>query len=927
MDATVANLEISDSGLAAVERSRAWHLAQDAISLRQRIDPRLTRTPSGPIDRIRARTGDDIDRLAEVSKTLADIGSEATEVEDLPSGLTIRHVGPAVEPTDRPKLAVISWDVGHNPLGRAFTMAEMMSRRFDVEIWGTQFARYGKRIWPPLRGTPIPIHFFDGDEFPAHQASMTEVAQLIDADVIWVSKPRFPSLGLGVMAKRAQNRPLVLDIDDHELSFFDAGHGLTLDEVAQLDPTERLLPFERAWTLACDPLVGEADLLTVSNPALAERYGGTLVPHARDETVFDPSRYDRRAMRSRLGVGDDTRLLLFGGTPRAHKGVLDILDALETLGDDRYRLALFATRELEDLRNAIGDRARWIVPIPPRRFSELAPIVHAADLSCVLQDPSHPVSRYQLPAKITDALAMAVPCLVNSVPPIQPLVDADLLEVTDPGEPLHERIARVFDDPEGARERAERGRAHFLAELSYDAVSARLEPAFRELMADPPPPSVKLDLLIRAPLGLRPPAPDTPRRRPTEHRRGSRRWDAEPDETYDLVVFWKQNDSGLYGRRQDMFVEYLRRSGRFANIVHFDNPISPERLVEAYRAGSDASDQRRWIVRQTVQRLVHRRDEPGLIRRTFLHRGRRSGRLRLPRRSAYPAYVTKVLAEAGIGSRLTVFWVYPTNEDFAAIADALRPDVVVADVVDDNRTWYDPDDPKHAAASDNYGELLRRSDLVLANCEPVAEAMSAFAPEVHVIPNGCELPEPGPRPPRPDDLPTTAGPLIGYVGNLSDRIDIDLLDALATARPDWTLVLVGSAHRDQSVLRLDEHENIHFLGVKPYEQVKDLVRHFDVALIPHVDNEMTRSMNPLKAFVYLAAGVPVVSTPIANLGELEHVITIAEGTDEFIDAIESHLRSGPQPVDQELLHRHSWETRIEKTMCLLDEAAGVVDRR
>jgi hypothetical protein len=441
-------------------------------------------------------------------------------------------------------------------------------------------------------------------------------------------------------------------------------------------------------------------------------------------------------------------------------------------------------------------------------------------------------------------------------------------------------------------------------------------------MADPPAPSDALDTLIRAPLGVRPPVSTSSRRRPAEHRPGSRRWDASPGEIYDLVIFWKQNDSGLYGRRQDMFLEYLRRSGRFANIVHFDNPISPERLVEAYRAGSDAADQRRWTVRQTVERLAHRRDEPGLIRRTFLHRGKRSGRLRLSRRSEYPGYAEKVLAEAGIGQRLTVFWVYPTNEDFAPIADALRPDVVVADVVDDNRTWYDPDDPRHATASANYDELLRRSDLVLANCEPVAEAMSAFVPDVHVVPNGCELPESGPAPLRPADLPTPSGPLIGYVGNLSDRIDIDLLEGLAVARPDWTFVLIGSAHRDQTVLRLDAHENIHFLGVKPYEQVKDLVRHFDVALIPHVDNEMTRSMNPLKAFVYVAAGVPVVSTPIANLGELEQVITVAEGIDGFIGAIEAHLETGRQPVDLDLLRRHSWETRIDATLRLLDEAAG-----
>ena len=105
-------------------------------------------------------------------------------------------------------------------------------------------------------------------------------------------------------------------------------------------------------------------------------------------------------------------------------------------------------------------------------------------------------------------------------------------------------------------------------------------------------------------------------------------------------------------------------------------------------------------------------------------------------------------------------------------------------------------------------------------------------------------------------------------------------------------MFVGSAHLDQSILRLDRHPNVHFVGVKPYDEAQRFVEHFDVALIPHLDNEMTRSMNPLKAFVYCAAGVPVVSTPIANLDELADLITVAEGPDGFIDAIEEALTTG-----------------------------------
>ena len=161
------------------------------------------------------------------------------------------------------------------------------------------------------------------------------------------------------------------------------------------------------------------------------------------------------------------------------------------------------------------------------------------------------------------------------------------------------------------------------------------------------------------------------------------------------------------------------------------------------------------------------------------------------------------------------------------------------------------------------------------------------------------------------------------MGNLSDRIDIDLLDDLARARPSWHFVLVGSAHLDQTILRLDRHANVHFLGVKPYEEARRFIRHFDVALIPHLDNDMTRSMNPLKAFVYCAEGVPVVSTPIANMYELGDLITVAKGADGFLDAIEDALATGWRGPDFGVLEPHTWVRRVEQVLGLIDTAAGV----
>ncbi len=217
----------------------------------------------------------------------------------------------------------------------------------------------------------------------------------------------------------------------------------------------------------------------------------------------------------------------------------------------------------------------------------------------------------------------------------------------------------------------------------------------------------------------------------------------EPGATFDVVMFWKQNDSGIYGRRQDMILAELARSPRVGTIVHFDNPISPEELLASYRAGRrQAADQRKLVATETVARALRRRDEPGVHRHTYVFGGTYSRRLGRPLRSAYAAHVRSVLAGHGVGTgrRPMVVWAYPTNDDLPALIDALAPALVVADVVDDNRHWYEPHDPHYARVERNYEAVLARSDVVLANCEPVAESMARFAADVRVVPNGLELP-------------------------------------------------------------------------------------------------------------------------------------------------------------------------------------------
>lgn len=264
-----------------------------------------------------------------------------------------------------------------------------------------------------------------------------------------------------------------------------------------------------------------------------------------------------------------------------------------------------------------------------------------------------------------------------------------------------------------------------------------------------------------------------------------------------------------------------------------------------------------------------------------------------------------------------------TNFDFREVAASFNPDLIVADVIDDQRVWKDADSPQRAAQGKIYEQILSLSDVTLANCEPVRQSMLEYSDDVRIVPNALELPEDDSEPGTPEEIRELEGPIIGYVGNLSSRIDIDLLEHVAVTRPDWNLVLIGSTHLSTDILRLDVYDNVHFLGVKKYDEARQYIKVFDVAMVPHLDNEMTRSMNPLKVFVYFSLNVPVVSTEIENLGEMRDMVHVARDPEDFVRKTElalSEERNGSLSAEHmELLRRNSWEDRVETIMQIIEE--------
>ena len=152
-----------------------------------------------------------------------------------------------------------------------------------------------------------------------------------------------------------------------------------------------------------------------------------------------------------------------------------------------------------------------------------------------------------------------------------------------------------------------------------------------------------------------------------------------------------------------------------------------------------------------------------------------------------------------------------------------------------------------------------------------------YAPNVADVELFARALQPGPADPS---LTGLARPLIIFTGAIvAVKLDIPLLVALARARPHWSFALVGPVGPGEpraDISALSGEANIHLLGLRSYEQLPDVLRSADAGLIPYALNELTRSIFPMKVYEYLAAGLPVIATPLPALAEIPEVATAAD---------------------------------------------------
>ncbi len=276
-----------------------------------------------------------------------------------------------------------------------------------------------------------------------------------------------------------------------------------------------------------------------------------------------------------------------------------------------------------------------------------------------------------------------------------------------------------------------------------------------------------------------------------------------------------------------------------------------------------------------------------------------------------------------LGMQSPILWLNPHSA--VHMAGQMGESQVIYDITDDWTTLtQSPALTKLTIAQD--AALCRRADAVLVCSERLYEMKQGLTERLYLIPNGVDadhyksvLDGAGPLPSPAEDW---AKPVLGYTGTIHpDRVDVPLIEALAKRFSSGTIALVGpNMLTGEDKQRLAACGNVVLTGPVPYAEVPEIMRAFDVCITPHRVTPFTESLNPIKLWEYLAAGKPIVATPVAGFRDYPQFVRLASDADGFADAVEAVLMEDPSMGEarrSEARH-HSWNSRLDKIVEVMD---------
>jgi glycosyltransferase involved in cell wall biosynthesis len=281
---------------------------------------------------------------------------------------------------------------------------------------------------------------------------------------------------------------------------------------------------------------------------------------------------------------------------------------------------------------------------------------------------------------------------------------------------------------------------------------------------------------------------------------------------------------------------------------------------------------------------------------------------------------------AELGDTSVLAWLYTPMA--LPLARALAPDGMVYDCMDELSLFLGapPELLSHEA------ELLKHADVMFTGGRSLFRAKQSRHPNAHCFPSSVDaahfrLADAEGRPiSEAEDQAELPHPRLGFYGVMDERLDLEIVDRIADAHPEWQIVLVGPIVKIDPE-RLPRRPNIHYFSQRSYDELPRYLAGWDVCLLPFARNDATRFISPTKTLEYMAAELPIVSTPITDVAQPYGDIVYLGGTPgEFLAACEAALassaeeRAGRAEQMRKVLAGTSWDVTVAAMATLLDQA-------
>lgn len=384
----------------------------------------------------------------------------------------------------QPKVSIVVSDLSSAGAGRwggggvrSFLLAQALQKLgCEVEILGFVF---GDRAAVSSQ-SEIQVSCFHGCNYPRFFSSATQLLKQIDGDIIYAMRPKATTFGLALWKRLTTKKPIILDIDDWELSWVGGEQWRYRPSLKQF--ARDVLKSEGALRYPDHPLylkmmeerVNKANAVTIHTQFLQKRFGGVYIPNGKDTALFNPELYNSEASKKRYGLSEH-KILMFPGAPRPYKGVEDVLIALDKLNDASLKLVIVGGSPYDDYDAQLMKKwGRWIIQLPKHPSNKMPDIVAAADVIVVPQRNT-PAALAQFPLKLTDGMSMAKPILATKVGDIPDILgDNGYMVDSRSPEQIAEQIEFIFQNFTSAIEKGKRARERCIENYSIDAMASTL---------------------------------------------------------------------------------------------------------------------------------------------------------------------------------------------------------------------------------------------------------------------------------------------------------------------------------------------------------------------------------------------------------------------------------------------------------------------